>query len=681
MTGFGAGTHPANYNRRIVTLDFLGTLQRTHRCGDLRITHSGETVTLMGWVNRRRDHGNLIFLDLRDRTGITQVVLDKEASPLAHAKAEAARPEYVVAVTGRVRTRGAGLANPNMPTGDIELVADTLLLLNDARTPPFPIADDAPITNEEIRLKYRYLDLRRAELQKNFVLRHQVTRAIRDNLSDNGFLEIETPLLTRSTPEGARDYLVPSRVHPGHFFALPQSPQIFKQLLMVSGFDRYFQIARCFRDEDLRADRQPDFTQIDLEISFPQMSTIFATAEGFLRAAFHAAGIDLGSEPFVQMTYDQAITRYGIDKPDMRLPAMVDLSATLTPELRETLKIDPTLPVLGFTIPRVGELSGTARKSLLSEIRTFFGDSGLDILDVVRLRTSEAFLPLAQEIEGKLAAELSVFNTPTNLSSRPERSEVQRPAAPPALGLAAGLSLLNDAAEKEGFSPGAAADLHIVITPKPGTPAMWNYDPQWIYKRVGALRLDLAKKFADKHGLFTQTGPDGRGAAADFKFLWVTDFPMYEWNEEHKTWDAAHHPFTSPHEDDITSGRLVNDKGAVRALAYDIVLNGTELGSGSIRIHRKDVQAEIFRSLGMSDAEAHARFGFFLDALEYGTPPHGGIALGLDRIVMILAGATSLREVIAFPKTAKAIDLMVDAPTTVSDTQLRDLSLKVITRS
>jgi aspartyl-tRNA synthetase len=604
-------------------------------CGDLRSTNSGETITLMGWVNRRRDHGNLIFLDLRDRTGITQVVLDKEVSPEAHAKAEAARPEYVVAVTGVLRKRGEGLANPNMPTGEVELVAHSLLLLNDAKTPPFSPAEDA-IANEEVRLQYRYIDLRRAEMQKNFLVRSKVAIAIRNYLVSQGFLEIETPFMTRSTPEGARDYLVPSRVHPGHFYALPQSPQIFKQILMVSGFDRYFQIARCFRDEDLRADRQPEFTQIDLEISFPQMSTIFAVAEGFLHAAFSAAGITLDEAPFIQMTYDQAIAKYGIDKPDMRLPAMVDLSATLTAELRETLKIDPTLPVLGFTIPKVGEMSGTARKSLLSEIRASFGDSGLDFLDVARLRTNPAFVPLAETIEGKLSAEMALFNNTSHTSE----------------------------------------DLAIVITPKPGTPALWNYDPQWIYKRVGALRLELAKKFADKHKLFEQTQ-----TAADFKFLWVTDFPMYEWNEETKTWDAAHHPFTSPHEEDIKSGALINDKGSVRALAYDIVLNGTELGSGSIRIHRKDVQAEIFRSLGMSDEEAHNRFGFFLDALEYGTPPHGGIALGLDRIVMILAGASSLREVIAFPKTAKAIDLMVDAPTTVSDQQLRELSLKISARS
>ncbi len=624
-----------------MTLDFLGTLERTHMCGDLRSSDakdlgSGETVTLMGWVNRRRDHGNLIFLDLRDRTGITQVVFDKEVSPEAHARAEAARPEYVVAATGRVRVRGEGLANPNMPTGEVEVVAQQLLLLNEAKTPPFPIADDVAITNEEIRLKYRYLDLRRPELQRNFELRHKVTRAIRDFLSDNHFLEIETPLLTRSTPEGARDYLVPSRVHPGHFYALPQSPQIFKQLLMISGFDRYFQIARCFRDEDLRADRQPDFTQIDLETTFPKQETIFRIVEGFLRAAFHAGGIELPAHPFVQMTYDDAIRKYGIDKPDMRLPAMVDLGATLTPELRETLKIDPALPVYGFTIPRVGELSGTQRKALVGEIRGSFGDTGLDFLDVARLRTNAAFVPLAEAIAAKLTAEQLVFNG-------------------------------------ENFT---TDDLAIVITPKPGTPALWNYDPHWIPKRVGQLRLDLAKKYADKHKLFEPTK-----TAADFRFLWVTDFPMYEWNEEAKRWDAAHHPFTSPHEDDITTGRLTSDKGAVRALAYDIVLNGTELGSGSIRIHRQDVQAEIFRSLGMSDAEAKERFGFFLDALEYGTPPHGGIALGLDRIVMILAGATSLREVIAFPKTAKAIDLMVDAPTPVGEQQMRELSLKTVTRS
>jgi aspartyl-tRNA synthetase len=620
-----------------VTLDFLGNLQRTHMCGELRAANAGEDVIVMGWVNRRRDHGNLIFLDVRDRSGIIQVVLDKENSGAAHLRAETARPEFVVASLGKVRLRDTGLMNPKMDTGEIEVVASELLLLNEAKTPPFSPAEDA-IANEEVRLKYRYLDLRRVEMQKNFRLRHEVARAIRNYLSDAGFLEIETPFMTRSTPEGARDYLVPSRVHPGEFYALPQSPQIFKQILMVSGFDKYFQIARCFRDEDLRADRQPEFTQIDLEMTFPQQGLIFKTVEGFLTAAFKAAGIAL-EPPFVQMTYDEAIRNYGIDKPDMRLPAMVDFSSNLTPELREALKIEQSLPVLGFMIPNVGEMSGTQRKSLISEVRSYLGDSGLDALDSVRLKSSERFLDLGDALEAKFRKECSYF-----------------------------FDLYPDVPTTE--------HLVIVVTPKLGTPERWNYDPQWIFKKVGGLRLELAKKYADKHGLFTQTG-----TAADFKFCWVTDFPMYEWNEEHKRWDAAHHPFTSPHEEDIKAGRLTNDKGAVRALAYDIVLNGTELGSGSIRIHRKDVQAEIFRSLGMDDAEQKERFGFFLDALEYGTPPHGGIALGLDRIVMILAGANSLREVIAFPKTAKAIDLMVDAPTPVSEQQMRELSLRTVTRT
>ena len=599
-------------------------------CGDLRAEHAGQNVVLMGWVNRRRDHGGLIFLDLRDRSGIAQVVVDEKVGA-AHDKADAARSEYVIAVKGHVRRRGEGLENPNMATGEVEVVADELLLLNEAKTPPFSPAEEA-IGNEEVRLKYRYLDLRREQMQKNFALRSRIAMAVRNYLVGQGFLEIETPFMTRSTPEGARDYLVPSRVHTGEFYALPQSPQIFKQILMISGFDRYFQIARCFRDEDLRADRQPEFTQIDLEISFPTQEIVFGVVEGFLTAAFAEADIKL-STPFVRMTYDEAIKNYGSDKPDMRLPAMVTLTDALTPELRTALKIEQGLPVLGFITPAAGELSGTARKSLLSEVRASFGDCGLDLLDVARLKTSADFAPLADAISSALAKGMGVASL-------------------------------------------AADDLVTVVTPKLGTPASWNFDPQWIWKRVGQLRLEIARKFADKHKLFEQ-----KGSASDYKFLWVTDFPMYEWKEETRTWDAAHHPFTSPHEDDIAAGRLTSDKGAVRALAYDIVLNGTELGSGSIRIHRQDVQAEIFRSLGMSDEEAKARFGFFLDALEYGTPPHGGIALGLDRIVMILAGAQSLREVIAFPKTAKAIDLMCDAPSPATDLQLRELHLRVATKS
>jgi aspartyl-tRNA synthetase len=608
-------------------------------CGQLRAENAGENVVLMGWVNRRRDHGGLIFLDLRDRTGTTQVVVDEQTGE-AHDKADAARSEYVVAVKGHVRRRGAGLENPNMPTGEIEVVAGQILLLNEAKTPPFSPAEDA-IANEEVRLKYRYLDLRRTEMQRNFALRSKVAMAIRNYLIGEGFLEIETPFMTRSTPEGARDYLVPSRVHAGEFYALPQSPQIFKQILMISGFDRYFQVARCFRDEDLRADRQPEFTQIDLEMTWATQEQVFRVTEGFLTAAFAEAGIAL-TTPFVQMTYDEAIRNYGIDKPDMRLPRLVDLSDVVSPELREKLKIEQALPVLGFVIPQAG-LSGTGWKGLTNEIRSGFGDTGLDVLDVKRLTAEtapEEFRRLAETIRESLNDSYAEF------------LDVDR------------------------FSHHLRGEhLAVVVTPKLGTPASWNYDPQWIWKRVGQLRLDLAKKFADKHKRFEQTGTE-----ADYKFAWVTDFPMYEWNEESKTWDAAHHPFTSPHEDDIKAGRLTNDKGAVRALAYDIVLNGTELGSGSIRIHRQDVQREIFRSLGMSDEEAQGRFGFFLQALEYGTPPHGGIALGLDRIVMILAGATSLREVIAFPKTAKAIDLMCDAPSHPTEAQLKELHLRVQTR-
>jgi aspartyl-tRNA synthetase len=606
-------------------------------CGELRAEQAGQNVVLMGWVNRRRDHGGLIFLDLRDRSGIAQVVVDEKVGA-AHDKADAARSEYVVAVKGHVRRRGAGLENPNMPTGEIEVVADELLLLNEAKTPPFSPAEDA-IVNEEVRLKYRYLDLRRAEMQKNFALRSRIAMAVRNYLVAEGFLEIETPFMTRSTPEGARDYLVPSRVHTGEFYALPQSPQIFKQILMISGFDRYFQIARCFRDEDLRADRQPEFTQIDLEISFPTQDIVFGVVEGFLTAAFAEAGVKL-TTPFVHMTYDEAIKNYGSDKPDMRLPKILDLSSELTSELRETLKIEQSLPVLGFAIPNAADLSKTQFKELVSEVRAFLGDSGLDFLDTERLKTSERFAPLGDILAARFRDDYLTFvkTAPTG-------------------------------AQDDDLLVG-------IITPKLGTPAMWNFDPKWIWKRVGQLRLHLGAKFANKHKLFEKTGN-----GSDYKFLWVTDFPMYEWNEETRTWDAAHHPFTSPHEDDIAAGRLTSDKGSVRALAYDIVLNGTELGSGSIRIHRQDVQAEIFRSLGMSDEEAKARFGFFLDALEYGTPPHGGIALGLDRIVMILAGAQSLREVIAFPKTAKAIDLMCDAPSPATDQQLRELHLRVAQKS
>jgi len=612
-------------------LDFLGNLERTHTCGELRTNNAGETVTLMGWVNRRRDHGNLIFLDLRDRYGITQIVLDLEKSGEAHKRAEAARPEFVVAVIGTVRQRAAGLENPNMPTGEIEIIATELRLLSDARTPPFSPAEGA-IGNEEVRLQYRFLDLRREEMQSNFKMRHDVTKAIRDNLSQQGFLEIETPMLTRSTPEGARDFLVPSRVHPGEFFALPQSPQIFKQILMISGFDKYFQIARCFRDEDLRADRQLEFTQIDLEMTFPRQETVFRVVESFLGAAFRAAGITLGNN-FPRMTYDEAIRLYGIDKPDLRLPAMVECAELFTPEQATILRLAPGSPFVVVRIPGVGELSRKER----DDVRALYPEKTVHSATVVDdfKRLEKSFPEAVAEIRRRTGAVegdlLYIVGGATTIAWE--------------------------------FEAGRSVD-------KTGAKRLSAHQRQ-VYEMAGQIRLLLAQRFADRHRAFEK-----KGGADDYKFLWVTDFPMYEWNEETRNWDAAHHPFTSPHEEDIEAGLLTSDKGAVRALAYDIVLNGMELGSGSIRIHRQDVQAEIFRSLGMSDEEAKARFGFFLTALEYGTPPHGGIALGLDRIVMILAGAQSLREVIAFPKTAKAVDVMVDAPAAVSDAQWKELHLR-----
>ena len=610
-------------------LDFLGTRQRSHTCGQLRAADAGQTVTLMGWVNRRRDHGSLIFLDLRDRYGITQVVLDKDLAPEGHAKAEHARPEYVVCAIGKVRLRGADAINPKMPTGEIEIAVTELLILNDAKLAPFSPAEEA-IANEEVRLKYRYLDLRRPEMQHNLEVRHKVALAVREYLNAQGFYEIETPFMTRSTPEGARDYLVPSRVHPAHFYALPQSPQLFKQILMISGLDRYFQIVRCFRDEDLRADRQPEFTQIDLEMTFPQQDTVFAVVEGFLKASYEVIGEAI-TTPFPRMTYDEAIRNYGIDKPDLRLPPMTDVRDALTAEELASLKIEPGLPIIAIVIPEKRALSNTQKKAFAQEINAAVAPD-LAFLDVERLAGSPQYAALAERIDAAAAKNCGLARV------EPEHRL-------------------------------------IVLSPRVGVTAPAR-DHLWLYKKAGQLRLDLAKRFEADHKAFEK-----KGNADDYKFLWVTDFPFFEWDEQTKTWTFAHHPFTSPHEEDLKAGRMTSDPEAVRALAYDIVLNGMELGSGSIRIHRQDVQQQIFRALGMSDEEAKDRFGFFLEALQYGTPPHGGIALGLDRLVMILAGATSLREVIAFPKTAKAIDLMVDAPTPVSDAQLKELHIRPTPRS
>jgi aspartyl-tRNA synthetase len=622
-------------------LDFLGTRQRTHTCGELRAADADKTVTLMGWVNRRRDHGNLIFLDLRDRYGITQIVLDKDLSPMGHAKAEQARPEYVIAATGKVRLRGTDAVNPKMATGEIEIAATELLILNDSKVPPFSPAEDA-IANEEVRLKYRYLDLRRAEMQRNFEVRHKVALAVRQYLSNQGFYEIETPFMTRSTPEGARDYLVPSRVHPAHLYALPQSPQLFKQILMISGLDKYFQIVRCFRDEDLRADRQPEFTQIDLEMTFPQQDTIFAVVEGFMAAAFAAVGITLPI-PFPRISYDEAMRNYGIDKPDLRLPGLTDIRTAFTAEQLQTLAVDPSLPVVAVRIPKVGELS---RKERDDNRPLFDTKKGAKLLDDLK-RLEKSF----PESVGKLRT-------------------LAHAEADDLLLIVAGDAATHIAASDTKLA-GRLSEREIAVL-----------------SAAGNLRVELAKKYADRYGAFAVTeavvqAPERAtgvvdGAAA-FRPLWVTDFPMFEHDVETGRWAPAHHPFTSPHEEDMD--RLESDPASVRARYYDLAMNGLELGSGSIRIHRQDVQQQIFRALGMSEEEAKTRFGFFLEALQYGTPPHGGIALGLDRLVMILAGATSLREVIAFPKTAKAIDLMVDAPTLVSDQQLKELHIRPALRS
>ncbi len=605
-------------------LDFLGDLKRTHKCGELRASNAGEQVVLMGWVNRRRDLGNLIFIDLRDRTGLTQVVLDREASAALHDKAAELRNEFVIAVRGSVKVRTA--VNKNIPTGEIEVVATELRLLNVSEVQPF-LPTDQINASEETKLKYRYIDLRRTEMQFNLQMRHNVALAIREYLSSQGFLEIETPILTRSTPEGARDYLVPSRVHPGEFYALPQSPQIFKQILMISGCDRYFQVARCFRDEDLRADRQPEFTQIDLEMTFPQQETVFHIVEGFLNAAFNIAGFPI-TLPFPQMTYDQAIRLYGIDKPDLRLPAMTDVHDTFTPEQLQTLAFDAELPLAAIRIPKVGELSRKER----DEIKTLVPEKARAnfkiIDDFKRLEKGfpEAVAKIRQMTE---SAEGDLLI----LAGSPVRAEI-------------------------------------------GTDMKTRAQTKDVYTNSGSLRLALAQKYAERHQCFK---------ASDFRFLWVTDFPMFEWDDDAKRWNAAHHPFTSPHDEDMEklNGGMAavldpySPLSTVRARAYDVVLNGTELGSGSIRIHRQDVQSKIFDALGMDAAEQKARFGFFLEALQYGTPPHGGIALGLDRIVMILAGAPSLREVIPFPKTAQAKDLMMDAPTPVNEQQLKELGIQV----
>jgi aspartyl-tRNA synthetase len=583
----------------------LGNLVRTHTLGQLTAADVGKDVVLMGWVHRVRDLGALVFFDLRDRHGLTQIVA-REDQPALVESAKRLRAEYVVAVIGRVDLRAKEAINPKMKTGEIEVVAREIRLLNDAKVPPFPINEDVPVS-DEMRLRYRYLDLRKPKLQQNLILRHKAMLAIRHYFDENGFLEIETPILTKSTPEGARDYLVPSRVHPGEFYALPQSPQIFKQILMIAGLDRYVQIVKCFRDEDLRADRQPEFTQVDLEICFATEDIVFSTLEPLMGRLLALIGREAPAK-FRRMPYAEAIAKYGSDKPDLRAGMeLQDLSEPFRESNFSVFRgaIDAGGEVRGFVIPNGARYS---RKDLdvLGEEAKSLGGGG-----VVWARHAEA--------------------------------AVQSPALK-----AAGEDVIRRALELSGAKPG---DLLVMAAGK--------HDPT--ARLLGSLRLNVAKR----ENLLDPNR---------YEFLWVVDFPMFEWLEDEKRWEFMHHPFTAPMESD--ADRLESDPGSVRARAYDLVLNGSEIAGGSIRIHDQRLQRLIFKLLGMSDEEAKLRFGFFVDALEFGTPPHGGIAIGLDRTVAILAGEPSIRDVIAFPKTAQAVDLMSGAPSTVDPKQLRELKIR-----
>jgi aspartyl-tRNA synthetase len=580
----------------------LGSLARTHTCGALRASDVGHDAVLLGWVHRVRDLGALVFLDVRDRHGHTQVIVEGDEALLERSKR--LRSEYVVAVLGRVERRSAETVNANVPTGEVEVRASDVRILNEARTPPFPIAEDTNVS-EDIRLKYRYLDLRRNRLQGNIALRHDITLALRNYFSEQGFLEIETPILTKSTPEGARDFLVPSRVHPGEFFALPQSPQIFKQILMIAGMDRYVQFARCFRDEDQRADRQLEFTQVDLEMSFARPESVFDVVEGALVAAFKVIGVDV-QRPFRRMPYAEAIAKYGADKPDLRFGLEIQdfgpmFAGSPFGIFREAVEHGGT--VRGFVVPKAARFSRRELDELAEQAKQA-GAAGV-------------------------------------VWARFTADGVQSSAK--AIGEDGIRAVLN--------ASGASADDLLVLASGAG---------EAISKVLGQLRLVVAKK--------QNLIPDNR-----WELLWITDFPLFDWNADERRWDSVNHPFTAPREEDLPM--LESDPGTVLAKAYDVILNGWELGGGSIRIHDRETQAKVFRLLGMSDDEARERFGFFLEALDYGTPPHGGLALGLDRICALLAGETSIREVIAFPKTTAAVDLMADAPSRVDPRQLRELRI------
>ena len=588
--------------------DPLGNMRRTHHCWELGAKDVGREVVLMGWVHRRRDHGGVIFVDLRDREGITQVVFNPKVDQEIHAKAHEIRNEYVLAVRGKVDPRPADMVNAKLKTGEIEVTVNELKILNDASTPPFLIEDQID-ASETVRLKYRHLDLRRSAMQKNLILRHRVTVAVRDYLNKNGFLDLETPFLTRSTPEGARDYLVPSRVNPGEFYALPQSPQIFKQLFMISGFDRYYQIVRCFRDEDLRADRQPEFTQIDIEMSFGGEDDVMHLTEGMMARVFKdILGIKL-KRPFSRLTYDEAVGRYGLDKPDTRF---------------------------GFELKDVSDIVGGSDFKVFADAVKKGG--------IVKALNAKGCIDFSRKEIDDLIDFVAVYRAKGMAWIKVKENDWQSPI----------VKFFSDLekqalAERIEMAPG---DLVFFVADQ----------PKIVNESLGHLRNHLGKSL----GLIDEKA---------FHFLWVTRFPMFEYDENEKRLQALHHPFTSPLEEDY--GQLADEPLSVKSRAYDLVLNGFEIGGGSIRIHQRSIQEKVFEALNMDRETYEGKFGFLLEALDSGAPPHGGIAIGYDRLVMLMCGESSIRDVIAFPKTQKAACLLTQAPSPTGKTQLDELYLKL----